>query len=380
MIPRVLFAALAVALACALPPARAQSPAPEVRGTWLTTTANDAIATPARTADTMRRLRGVGLNTVYVECWKDGYTEFPSAVMGRAVGVPMRVNPSAKGVPAVQRDLLRETLIEAHRNRLFYVAWFEYGFMAAYRTTANDLRTKHPEWMVRNADGGLVARNGFVWMNPLRPECQDLLVGIVVEAVKNYDLDGIQLDDRIVWPSLEMGYDPFTTALYAREHDGRNPPADVSDKEWCAWRAKKVTEFAKRFVREVKAANPNLVVSLSPGPYPWALDNYLCDWVNWAKWTDNPTWDEYVPQVYRADYAAFARDWRGQLEYVPARAKDLVAGVRLVGDGPDLPPGDATRCAGLVRQTGGGGHAWWFSRGVLGPFEKELAALRSRPS
>ena len=46
----------------------AQAPAngsvPEVRGTWLTTTANDALATPQRTAQTMRRLREIGLNTV----------------------------------------------------------------------------------------------------------------------------------------------------------------------------------------------------------------------------------------------------------------------------------------------------------------------------
>ena len=55
----------------------------EVRGTWLTTTANDAIATPEKTATTMKRLHDIGLNTVYVECWKNGYTEFPSEVMAR---------------------------------------------------------------------------------------------------------------------------------------------------------------------------------------------------------------------------------------------------------------------------------------------------------
>src|SRR5690349_392095 len=60
---------------------------PEVRGTWLTTTADTAIATPQDTTNTMRRLRDVGLNTVYVECWKDGYTEFPSDVMRKTIGV-----------------------------------------------------------------------------------------------------------------------------------------------------------------------------------------------------------------------------------------------------------------------------------------------------
>ena len=45
----------------------AVQPKPEVRGTWLTTTANDALTTPAQTANTMKRLREIGLNTVYVE-------------------------------------------------------------------------------------------------------------------------------------------------------------------------------------------------------------------------------------------------------------------------------------------------------------------------
>jgi hypothetical protein len=73
--------------------------APEVRGTWLTTTANEAVSRPENTAQSMRRLREIGLNTVYVEVWKNGYTEFPSVTMQRATGVPMRVNPP-RAVPS----------------------------------------------------------------------------------------------------------------------------------------------------------------------------------------------------------------------------------------------------------------------------------------
>src|SRR5437868_4530299 len=58
---------------------------PEVRGTWLTTAADDALATPASTAATMKRLREIGLNTVYVECWKNGYSEFPSATLQKTL-------------------------------------------------------------------------------------------------------------------------------------------------------------------------------------------------------------------------------------------------------------------------------------------------------
>jgi uncharacterized lipoprotein YddW (UPF0748 family) len=348
------------------------SAAPEVRGTWVTTTANEAISTPANTAESMKRLRDIGLNTVYVEVWKNGYTEFPSEVMKKAVGVSQRVSPSPSG--AVQRDLLQETLIQAHRNGLIYIAWFEYGFMAAYKGTQNELR-KRRDLLSLDKDGNDVAKNGFVWLNPLHPDAQKLLLGIVKEAIQKYDLDGIQLDDRIVWPYIDMGYDEFTQNLYASEHNGSLPPLDAHDSEWVAWRTKKVEEFSKRFVREIReVGGKNFIISLSPGPHPWARDNYLIDWPAWSKWTDNPTWDEYVPQVYRMSYPSFERDWNHQVAFLGNRSKDLVAGIRLVGDGPDQKEEDVIKHPELTRKTQSGGHCWWYSKGVLGKFEKELTA------
>jgi uncharacterized lipoprotein YddW (UPF0748 family) len=354
-----------VALLAAIPSAAA-----EVRGTWLTTTANEAISSPQRTQETMRRLRHIGLNTVFVEVWKNGYTEFPSQVMQKSIGVPYRIAPSPKG--SVQRDLLSETLIQAHRNQLTYIAWFEYGFMAAYKDTQNELRARK-DWLSLDKDGNEVAKNGFVWLNPLHPDAQNLLIGIVKEAIKKYDLDGIQLDDRIVWPYIDMGYDEFTQNLYAKEHAGQRPPQDPREPEWVAWRTQKVQAFAKRFVREVRqAAGKNFLISLSPGPHPWALENYLIDWPAWSRWTDSPTWDEYVPQVYRMDYASFARDWKQQVNFMGPRNSDLVAGIRLVGDGPDQRREDVVKHAALARETKSGGHCWWFSRGVLDLFAEEL--------
>ncbi|MCS7034810.1 MAG: family 10 glycosylhydrolase, partial [Phycisphaerae bacterium] len=355
---------LVSASAPAAPPPTAP---PELRGTWLTTTANHAISSPANTAQTMRRLREIGLNTVYVEVWKNGYTEFPSPTMQQTIGVEMKINPSPGG-PAAQRDLLQETLIEAHRNGLIYVAWFEYGFMAAHKDTQNELRARK-DWLSLDRNGNEVAQNGFVWLNPLHPDAQNLLLGIVKDAMDRYDLDGIQLDDRIVWPYIDMGYDEFTRQLYARENDGAAVPEDPREPRWVAWRQRKVEEFARRFVREVRAAGgPELIISLSPGPHPWALENYLIDWPAWSRWSDNPTWDEYIPQVYRMNYPRFEKDWLEQVQFMAERNRDLIAGVRLVGDGPDCPADQVTLHADLTRKTASMGHCWWYSRGVLEVF------------
>jgi uncharacterized lipoprotein YddW (UPF0748 family) len=381
-------------------PAKSNTAYPEVRGTWITTTANNAIATPQNTATTMRRLREIGLNTVYVEVWKNGYTQFPSETMKNIVGVAMRPNqfPQDPSDTAEQRnrparDLLQETLIEAHRNGLVTLAWFEYGFMAAHKTTNPHLRRMKPEWLSRDIKGNEVAPNGFVWMNPLHPETRKLLLEIVLEAVDKYDLDGVQLDDRIVWPYITMGYDDYTKKIYAAEHGGREPPADHTDAAWMRWRADKVNEYARMFVQEVRAKRPGLIVSLSPAVYPWSWDYYLLEWPKWGAWTAadavknvsvkaaaiTPRWDEFIPQVYRFNYPAFEKTWLEQVAHMKTlggnRQKDMLAGIRVVGEGKDATWDELRQSIELTRKTESGGHVHWFSRGVLDVYPKELTAF-----
>lgn len=372
----------------------------EVRGTWITTTANTAIATPADTAKTMKRLREIGLNTVYVEVWKNGYTQFPSEALNKMVGVKMRPNQfpqdpsdSAAVLSRPPRDLLQETLIEAHRNGLITMAWFEYGFMAAYKTTNTHLRRMKPEILSRDIAGNEVAPNGFVWMNPLHPEARKLLLDIVLEAVDKYDLDGVQLDDRIVWPYITMGYDDYTKKIYAQEHNGAMPPTDHKDEAWMRWRADKVNEYARIFVQEVRAKRPNLIISLSPAVYPWSWEYYLLEWPKWAAWTSKdalrnpalvspaaqkitPRWDEFIPQVYRFTYPAFEKTWLAQIEHMKVLGnnwqKDMLAGIRVVGEGNDATWDELRQSIDLTRKTGSGGHVLWFSRGVLDVYPNEL--------
>jgi len=383
--------------------ARPEAPSrPQVRGTWLTTTANDALASPERTARTMQRLREIGLNTVYIEAWKNGYTQFPSEVLRRAIGVSQRPagreqDPADSPHTRAQapRDLLHEAVTEAHRQGLLAIAWFEYGFMAAHQSTMNHLRQSKPEWLSRDLQGREVAPNGFVWLNPLHPQSRALLLDLVLEAIDRYDLDGIQLDDRIVWPHVTMGYDDYTRRVYAAEHLGAQPPADHRDPAWMRWRASKVDEYARWFVQEVRARRPGLVVSLSPAVYPWSWENYLLDWPRWTAWSDAdrlsglpvrqeaaqrvvPHWDEVIPQAYRMSYAAFEKTWREQTTAVQARGAyrpdELVAGIRIVGDGPDSSWDQLRRSMELVDSLGQAGHVLWFSRGVLDLYAQELQA------
>ncbi len=345
---------------------------PEVRGTWITTTANAAIATPENTATTMRRLREIGINTVYVEAWKQGYTEFPSPTLKRTIGVEMKINNAP---PELQRDLLGEAVTEAHRNGLLCIAWLEYGFMASWKDGNNELRQKK-EWITTTIDGKDVGKhNGFVWMNPFHPEVQQFLIDLSLDAIKQYDIDGIQLDDRIALP-IDLGYDAFTRELYKKE-TGEYPPADYKDAKWMKWRADKITAFSLRYVSELRAANPMLIISVSPAPYPWSYDNYLCNWMEWTRWCycGGKRWDEYVPQCYRMTGATTIKSVAEQVDQIGAEKVNLVAGLRIVGDGPNMPWADLQQSIEFGRKQEIAGHCLWFSRGVLDVYPSELTAF-----
>ena len=127
----------------------APAAAPEVRGTWLTTTGPDQILSGTNTAAVMSDLRTIGLNTVYVETWKNGYTNYPSATLDAIPNAPDRST-----FLGTTRDLVQETLIQAHRKQLDYVGWFEYGLAAQYVGSGGTPSTG-PRSQGSGADGGM---------------------------------------------------------------------------------------------------------------------------------------------------------------------------------------------------------------------------------
>jgi hypothetical protein len=243
----------------------------------------------------------------------------------------------------------------------------------------------YPHWLSRDQSGSEVAPDDFVWLNPLHPECRRFLLDLILEAVDRYDLDGVQLDDRIAWPYYTMGYDDYSIASYRNEHGGQSPPDDPKDPGWMRWRAERSSEFARQIVEEIRNKRPGLIVSLSPAPYPWCYENHLLEWPKWAAWIpgndERAWWDEFVPQCYRYDRTAFAASWDEQVQNLQAygvgeRIKDMLAGTMIVGSRPEAVPWeDLRQSIEHVRATGGGGHVWWPSSGVLDVYPTELAGF-----
>ncbi len=139
-------------------------------------------------------------------------------------------------------------------------------------------------------------------MNAYMPEVQDFIISLVMEVVKNYDVDGVQGDDRLPAQPSHGGYSDFTVKLYQSENGGLLPPEDFRDKDWMKWRGDKLNAFAKRLYDTVKAENKNVLVTWAPSVYPWCYEEYLQDWPEWIR---GGYADVVIPQVYRYNIDAY---------------------------------------------------------------------------
>lgn len=355
---RVSFVASA-ALLLALP-VTAQS---EVRGTWLTTTGPDYISSGFNTENSMSRIRDIGMNTVYVEAWKNGYTNFPSQTMQNLVGIDRQPFLGS-------RDLVEETNIHAHRNGLINVAWFEYGFSSQFIGNggfpSNPISSymRNRGWLLQDQSGNYGnASNGFAWMNPAVPEVRQFLVDITMEAINNYDLDGIQFDDRLAWPR-EFGWDTTTANLYQQE-TGRSLPSNVNDSNFRTWRQGKVQLFAQELNDAIKAERPDFRVSVSPSVTGFSDTNFNA---KWSDWVDAGLFDEYVPQVYRSTFASFNSTLPANITALEPDVEKGVIGIRFNGTGGNTPLNDVLNMIALTRSTANGelsGHSLWYNDQVL---------------
>ena len=266
------------------------------KGIWLTNVVSDAMFSRKNIEEAVSLCSQYGFNTIYVVVWNRGYTLYPSALMEQQFGIP--IDPKHQG-----RDPLQETIEAARRHDMKVMAWFEFGFSSSYQEEdGGHILRKYPHWAARDSLNQIVSKNGFQWMNAFDPEVQDFLLSLLKEVVETYDLDGIQGDDRLPALPSSAGYDSLTISSYQSEHQVNLPPKNIFDPNWVNWRANQLNQFMKKMYHELKAINPNLIISSAPSIYPWSKEQYLQDWPSWI----NNGWvDEVCPQIYRRDFQKY---------------------------------------------------------------------------
>jgi uncharacterized lipoprotein YddW (UPF0748 family) len=269
----------------------------EFRATWLTNVDSYVLTSDNSIVEAVNYLSSMGVNVIFPVVYNKGYTLYPSTIMDSLFSTPV-----IPGSGFQNRDFLERIIIEAHRVGIEVIPWFEFGFSSSYSLNGGHIVAKFPHWASKNNQGSLLVKNGFDWLSGINPEVQDYMLGLVMEVIDNYDVDGVQGDDRLPAMPVEGGYDSVTVEIYKSEHSGQTPPFNYYDAGWKRWRADKLNSFFVRMRDSVKSRSPNLILSSSPTPYPWGYDEYLQDSKYWAQ---NNIVDNIIPQLYRYDYQGY---------------------------------------------------------------------------
>ncbi|WP_439882074.1 glycoside hydrolase family 10 protein [Pontibacter sp. MBLB2868] len=195
-----------------------------------------------------------------------------------------------------QYDPLEFAIQEAHKRGMELHAWFN-----PYRATNNLIdsltsadhitRTK-PDWFFTYA--------GKKYFNPGLPEVRAYIVDVVMDVVKNYDIDGVHFDDYFYpYPGKEPLPDSVTYQLYGQNF------ATIED-----WRRNNVDELIHTLSDEIHAEKKFVKFGISPfgiwrnkaqdpnGSESNGLSGYSALYADARKWVQEG-WIDYVnPQVY----------------------------------------------------------------------------------
>lgn len=340
-----------------------------VKGVWLTNVASDALYNRANMEQAVLKCKDVGINTIFVVTWNKALTMYRSGIMKKMSGkeIDPILDPSNSG-----RDPLQELISIAHAHDIKVLAWFEFGFAASYNQNGGTLIKLKPEWASLESDGSLCTKNNFEWLNALDVEVQEFISSLVLEVVKNYDIDGIQGDDRLPAMPSSGRYNPKTIPRFKEEHAGMPPPENYKDYEWVNWRSEILNNYLKKLYKEVKAIKPNCIVSMAPSVFPWSKEEYLQDWPTWINFGYV---DMICPQVYRKDSLSYKNTLIKTLSYIIPEKRHLFYPGMLIQVNNQRPSKDLFNfMLKTNREAGINGEVYFFYEG-LSAFENEIKSF-----
>ncbi|MQA11484.1 MAG: family 10 glycosylhydrolase [Pseudonocardiaceae bacterium] len=211
-------------------------------------------------------------------------------------------------------DPLKFAVDEAHKRGLEFHGWFN-PYRVAMHTDTSKLAPEHP---ARVHPDWTFKYDGKLYYNPGIPEVREFVQTAMMDAVRNYDLDGVHFDDYF-YPYPSDG-ESIPDQQTFEEHGG-----DFDNIE--DWRRNNVDLLVKEMGEKIHAAKPDVQFGISPfgiwrnsstdpnGSDTSGLESYDQLFADTRKWVKEGYLDYINPQVYwpighsAADYAKLVPWW-----------------------------------------------------------------------
>jgi uncharacterized lipoprotein YddW (UPF0748 family) len=206
--------------------------------------------------------------------------------------------PMYPGVPA-GFDPLAYMIEKAHGYGMQVHVW-----VCTHRcpTTTSDwmyVTAPYNTWFTKNYAGAEINSEGY-WVDPGIPDGEEYTVNVMLDIVKNYDIDGIQWD-RVRYPTTDSGYNDIALARYLVEYPGARP--GISDGTWSTWRRRQLNDFVARAYAQIMEIKPS--VKVGANTFATYSDAYGARFQDWDAWMSNKWLDINAPMNYTTDINLF---------------------------------------------------------------------------
>lgn len=149
----------------------------------------------------------------------------------------------------------------------------------------------HPEWFTSDFNGKRMDPDSYegAYLDPGVPEVHLHLLNLIMDIIRNYQLDGIHFD-YIRYPDISFGYNKIARTYYQFEYKYRD-----SDN-WQLWKENQVSNFLKKMKISINNMNPEIVVSAAVFPQlATAVSKYAQNWYEWLS-------KGYIDKIYLMAY------------------------------------------------------------------------------
>jgi len=264
-------------------------------------------------------------------------------------------------------DPLAFLITEAHKRGIEVHAWFN-----PFRAASDFSKPRAPSHVYNKLKPYIYRVNNTLWMDPGSSAVHDHVVGVVVDVVTRYDIDGVHFDDYFYPYPIKAGQStPFPDERTFREYVSKGGKLSRAN-----WRRDNVNRFIERIHKSIKAQKPSVQFGVSPfGIYTKGqpttvkveLDQLNEIYSDPKKWLIEGWVDYLAPQLYWMDkspqsFSELLKWWRSK-ETNPRRIP-IYPGIAVarLNTPHNWPAAEISKQVRITRQIDGGadnGYLFW---------------------
>ena len=221
-------------------------------------------------------------------------------------------------------DPLKIIITEAHKLDISVHAWvnpLRCQTAEEFVTISDDFTTK--KWFNEFQGTYICNVDGRMWLNPAYDEVTDFISDGILEIIRNYDVDGIHIDDYF-YPSADENFD-------------KSAFSDSGQDNLNQWRIDNINRLVSEIYSEIKNYDDDILFGISP---QGNIDiDYNSQFADVKTWCINSGYCDYiVPQIYfgfKNDTCPFEQTFQQWYDMTKNSDISLVIGLAVYKEGKE---------------------------------------------